>query len=256
MDAMAISNVSSLVSNGVGSGAAAVAQAENTQKSVVDELSRRSDSSSSTQLSALGRTKLSLEELQNSAQAAQGVGASSTQSEFRNAVQGIVQSLNALGTAVRQATPETTQSGQNAPTDPRSTQALDQVRNALQEDGGRALQQLGVAQDAQGTFSINQRRLEAAFEDNRQASLAALSDVAERVERAAAQGLDETTNPSVRNEAPRPQAASQPTPVEQEERTRAAQRESFREQLAAQLANTRNYAERNAVATYFSVATL
>ena len=80
-------------------------------------------------------------------------------------------------------------------------------------------------------------------------------DVADRVEEAADKQLsgappaDAKSNANVPPESP-------PEDVLNEDQSIVAQRESFRELLAAQLANAGGYVARNAVATYFSVAAL
>lgn len=255
---MAIASVSSLVSTGVGANAATgLAQAENAQKNPLAGFLQRNDASSKTQLSALGRTKLSLEDLQAAAQAAKNINNPPTLSDFKVAVQGVVQSLNALSSAARAS--ESAQSTRTSSvTDQRANQALNQVRNALQENGGsQSLQRLGISRNEEGGFALNQRQLEASFQQDRPGSLSALFDVADRVETAADRALNETATPPARqSEAETEPDPTEETEVEKEQRKREVQRESFRELLASQLANTRSYVARNAVATYFSVSAL
>lgn len=254
---MAISGVSSLVSSSVGASAVAAAQGENAQKNPLAGLLQRDDASAQTQLSFLGRTKLSLEDIQASAQAARNVNNPPTISDFKVAVQGVVQSLNALASVARQAAADTA-ARPSALTDNRPSQAFNQVRNALQDSDGnaaRSLQRLGVSQTPEGTFAVNQRQLEASFQEDRQGILSALFDVADRVDAAAERALTGAPPAREETETETPENTDRPTPDEEAE-TRAAQRESFRELLAAQLANAGGYVARNAVATYFSVAAL
>lgn len=248
---MAISSISSPVSSGVG---ASAAQADSTQKNPLATL-QRNDASATTQLSAFGRTKLSLDDIKASAQAIKNLGNPPTLSDLKVAVQGFVQSLNALTSTVKQAAADAAAKS-SAIADARPAQALTEIHKAVSGPGEgslAALQKLGISENA-GTFSINQRQLEKAFQENRPGSLSALFDVADRVESAADKRLSDAPPADAKSNANTPE--SPPEDARNEEQSKVTQRESFRELLAAQLANAGGYVARNAVATYFSVAAL
>jgi hypothetical protein len=252
---MAISNVSSIISGSVG---ASAAQADSSSQRNSLAALPRNDASATTQLSVLGKTKSSLEDIKTSAQAVQNLSESSTRSEVAAAVQGFVKSINTLASTVKQATADT--SSRSAVADARSTQALNEIRQAVAgaDEGSRSsLSSIGIT-EREGTFSINQRQLEQSLQQNRQSTLSELSDVAERVEQTA----DRQLSGAPPAQEPKAAAAPAPTPEEtssdeqNEEQTRAEQRESFRQLLAAQLANAGSSVARTAVTTYFSVSSL
>lgn len=249
---MAISSVSSLVSSGIG---ASPAQSESTQRNPVAQ-PQRNEVSSTTQLSAFGRTKSSLEDIKASAQAINNLSNPPTFSDLKVAVQGFVQSINALASTVKQAGLDASEKSA-AVVDTRPSQALNEINKAFSGQGGSslaALQKLGISEN-EGTFSINQRQLETAFQENRQGSLSALVEVADRVESAADRQLTGAPPVDQQNNATAP-AESQSDDARNEAQATAAQRDSFKELLAAQLANAGGYIARNAVITYFSVAAL
>lgn len=249
---MAISSVSSLVSSGIG---ASPAQSESTQRNPVAQ-PQRNEVSSTTQLSAFGRTKSSLEGIKASAQAINNLSNPPTFSDLKVAVQGFVQSINALASTVKQAALDASEKSA-ADVDTRPSQALTEINKAFTGEGGSslaALQKLGISEN-EGTFSINQRQLETSFQENRQDSLSELNKVADRVEDAADKQLTGAPPIERKSNAEAP-AASQSDDARNEEQARVAQRESSRELLTAQLANAGGFVARNAVLTYFSVAAL
>lgn len=244
---MAVSSVSSLVASGIG---ASAAQADSAQKNPL-ATRQRGDASSITELSAFGKTRLALDDIKASAQAIQNLGNPPTLSDVKEAVQDFVQSLNALAGTVKQSAADA-----SARADTRPAQALNEIRKAVSgpEEGSlAALQKLGISENA-GTFSLNQRQLEKTVQENRQDSLSELIDVAERVEEAADKQLAGVPIAEKNDAYVPPEDAAED--ARNEEQTRIAQRESFRELLAAQLANAGGYSARNAVTTYFSVAAL
>jgi len=212
------------------------------------------NASARTQLSDLGRTRLSLENVQEAAETARNLNNPPTLSAFRSAVQGIVQSFNALNQTVSEA---------NA-TDRQSAQALNEVRQAVKapnQDGEGDLQRLGITAQQDGTFAVNQRLLDASFQQNSQAAVAALDEVADRVEQATDRQLaGPASNPEPAQPRQLQQAAAErnneDANAQAQDQARANARESFRELLASQLANAGSYSARNAVTTYFSVSTL
>ena len=247
---MAISSVS-LNPNAIGAVAAQTQNSDAAQKGTQSALARDdANTSARTQFSDFGRTKLSLENVKDAAETARNINNPPALSEFKNAVQGVVKSLNALNETVRAA---------ETATDQRPLQALNEVRNALaasNEDGADTLQKLGISTQQDGTFAINQRQLERSFKEDSQGAQSALRDVSNRVEQAVDRQLSGTP-PAVQTKTTEaPPEGSNANDAQIEDRARAEQRESFRQLLASQLANAGSNTARNAVTTYFSVATL
>ena len=253
---MAVSSVS-LNQNVIGA-AATQAQADAGQRNQnpLQALPREDvNSSSRTQLSDFGRTKLALEDLRTSTETARNLNNPPALSEFRNAVQGVVQSLNALNQTVRTA--------DTSSADRRPQQALNEVRNTAEntttQDGVNALQRLGIATQQDGTFTVNQRQLDQSLQSNPSEAQSALNELSDRIGRVAEQQLNGTTAQSETDSTQQAQAVRQAIAneeVREQQRSQQDARESFRQLLAAQLANAGSFAARNAVTTYFNVSTL
>lgn len=248
---MAISSVS-LTSSVIGAGASQ-AQGDGAQQNPLAALQRKT-ASTNTQLSVFGRVKLTLDDIKAKAQALENLSSPPTLSDFKVAVQGFVQSLNALNKTVNEATAKSAA----IESDSRPAQALNEIRKAVAGSDGEglsSLQKIGISSQQDGTFSINRKQLEQSLRDDPGGTLSTLSDVADRVEKAADEQL--SGNGSVDNEASGLNGQSS----EQEETRSDAQaridsRKNFQQLLAAQLANAGGYVARNAVTTYFSVAAL
>lgn len=249
---MAVSSVSSLVASGIGANAA---QADSAQKNPRATLPQ-GDASSVTELSAAGKAKLALDDIKTSAQAIKNLDNPSTTSDLKAAVQGLVQSINALSSTVRQTAADASAKSSSV-ADARSAQALQEINEAVSGPDASslaALQKLGISK-TEGTLSINQRALETGLQENRQGSLSTLVEVADRVETAADRQLTGAPPVEQKSNAEAP-AESQSDDARNEAQATAEQRDSFKELLAAQLANAGSYIARNAVVTYFSVAAL
>lgn len=132
------------------------------------------------QLSAFGQVKSSLVDLQNKAQALKSFSKPPTLEDFKVVVQGFVQSFNSISNGVKELTSKQGALG----ADSRLDQGLNDVRKAVNGDNGNAftsLQKLGISQQENGAFSINQKQLGKSFQDNRSGVLSAASDIANRV---------------------------------------------------------------------------
>ena len=141
------------------------------------------EKSALTQLSAFGQVKSSLADLQNKAEALKSFSKPPTFSDFQVVVQGFVQSVNSLNKTVSALTSK--QGVLNA--DSRSGQALNSVNKAIDGANGgglSGLQKMGISQQANGTFSVNQKQLEKSFQDNRPGALSTICDLANRVTQA------------------------------------------------------------------------
>jgi hypothetical protein len=253
---VAVSSVS-LNQNVIGAAATqAQADAGQRNKNSLQALPREdANGSSRTQLSDFGRTKLALEDLQTSTETARNLNNPPALSEFRSAVQGVVQSLNALNQTVRAADTNST--------DRRPQQALNEVRNTAEntttEDGVSALQRLGIATQQDGTFTVNQRQLDQSFQADPSEAQSALNELSDRIDRAAEQQLNGATARSESDSTQQAQTVRQAIAdeeVREQQRSQQDTRENFRQLLSAQLANAGSFAARNAVTTYFNVSTL
>lgn len=214
------------------------------------------NSSSRTQLSDLGRTRLALDDLRSSTETARNLNNPPALSEFRNAVQGVVQSLNALNQTVHTAETNTS--------DRRSQQILSEVRNTAENtttaEGENALQRLGIATQQDGTFTINQRQLDQSFQADSDEAQSALDELSNNLNRVAEQQLNgAVAQPKPDDNEQQAQSLRQAIADEEareQQRSQQETRENFRALLAAQLANAGSFSARNAVTTYFNVSTL
>lgn len=221
---------------------------------------QRKVASASAQLSAFGKVKLSLDELQAKAQAVSKLSNPPTLSDFSVAVQGVVQSFNALSKTVSAAAAsrENNRAAAAAVVDQRPAQALKEVRRAVagpNDSSLDALQKIGISRQRDGTFDINQKQLEKSFLGNRDATLNTLNDVAARVvdvtqNQLSSNGLvgQRFNNVSAR--------VSELQDARDDVQARLDSQRNFQQLLTAQLANAGGFVARNAVVTYLSVASL
>lgn len=234
---MAVSSVSSLIASGIGANAA---QADSAQKNPRATLPQ-SDASSVTELSTAGKTRLALDDIKTSAQAIKNLDNPPTTSDLKAAVQSFVKSVNALSITIRQTATDTS-TNSSVIADARSAQALQEINEAVSGPDASslaALQQLGISK-TEGTLSINQRALETGLQKNPQGSLSTLVEVADRVETAADRQLTGAPPVEQKSKAEAP-AESQSDDARNEAQATAEQRDSFKELLAAQLANAGGY---------------
>ncbi|MBI5438092.1 MAG: flagellar filament capping protein FliD [Nitrosomonadales bacterium] len=144
---------------------------------------RRIETSTVTQLSSYGRIKSSLADLQDKARALKNISQPPTLSEFKVVVQAFVQSFNSINKTVSDLTSK--KGALN--TENRPSQALNDIRKAVGGSKGNALsslKELGISQQADGTFAIDQKQLEKSFKDNPKDALSAISGLASRVTQA------------------------------------------------------------------------
>jgi len=204
------------------------------------------------QLSAFGQVKASLADLQNKAQALKNFSKPPTFTDFQLVVQGFVQSFNSLNKNVSTLTSK--QGALNA--DSHSGQALNNVRQAVagaNQNTFSSLQKMGISQQANGTFSINQNQLAKSFQDNRSGSLSTVFSLANRVTQAtdkyiSANGLigKQVDNLSARvNDLENMRNKSQ---------NYLDTQKIIQQFTKAQAPNTNDFVVRKAVATYASVA--
>lgn len=207
-------------------------------------LDQRKASSAIAKLSPFGVVRFSLDELQAKAQALKDLSRPPNLGDFKVAVEGVVGSLNSL----RQAAAA-------AGSDNRARQTLGNVDQAIAGKdgaGASALLKSGVERQKDGTFAVNQQRLDKAFENDRANTLAAFSGLASRLEKV----NDKPLSSSGVSDQNRNNLSHRPSVVESDRndvQARAVAQTASRQALAAQQASASSFAARNAVATYFSV---
>lgn len=206
---------------------------------------RRIEIGSVVQLSSFGQVRSSIADIQNKARALLTVNQSPNLSDFKGIVQAFVQSLN----SIRKAVSNLALSG-----DSWSGETLDGISKALDGSNGgtfSALKELGISQQDNGTFSVDQKQLEKAFQENPQGALSVVSDIADRVTKATDKQLSsigiggkKTNNLSAR--------ISESGNIRNTARSYPDAQKSSQQSLAVLLPG--GYAARNAMATYASVA--
>lgn len=204
------------------------------------------------QLSTLGRVQSSLADLQAKAQALKNFSNPPTFEDFKTLVQGFVQSVSNLNKMVN----EVKQSALNG--ESRLGQALKEIQKAATGTSNTstgALQKFGIDRQKDGTFSINQKTLEKSFQADRSAMLNTFSGVADRVGKA----IDKQLSSSGFIGQKAQDLSARRNEVENSRLTiqdRLDTQKVGQQRLAAQLSNAGGYAARNAVTTYFNVASL
>ena len=144
---------------------------------------RRIETSSVVQLSSFGQVKSSLADIQNKARALLTVSKSPNLADFKVVVQAFVQSLNSIRKTVSDLTSE--KGALNG--DSRPSQALSDINKAVDGPNGSAisaLKDLGISQQGNGAYSVDQKQLEKAFQDNPQNASSVIADLASRVTQA------------------------------------------------------------------------
>jgi hypothetical protein len=206
-------------------------------------LDQRKGSSAIAKLSPFGVVRFSLDDLQARAQALKDFSRPPNLGDFKVAVEGVVGSLNSLRQAAAAAS-----------SDNRARQTLGNVDQAIAGKdgaGASALLKSGVERQKDGSFAVNQQRLDKAFENDRANTLAAFSGLASRLEKV----NDKPLSSSGISDQNRNNLSHRPSAVESDhnDAQRAVAQTASRQALAAQQASASSFAARNAVATYFSV---
>lgn len=239
--------ISSIVSSSIGAIDAYTAQSHGSDSQAAST-QQSQQSSSITKLSAAGVLKSSLEDVQVKAQVLKNVSNSSSDlQEFKGAVQGVVGSINTFRQSIAAAE-----------VDQNTRPAFSNVERAVFGDNNQtasALQKSGLDRQDNGTLTIDQNKLDNTLQNNRQGTLDAFSQLAARVENAAARqtqvqgssNSNQTINNSTENQTP-------PSDRTSDEARLNAQK--LAQQLASQQALASGYTAHNAVASYFTVNSL
>lgn len=212
------------------------------------------DAAAQAKLSASGRAKSSLEEVQTKANALQNLDNVSSRGDFTNRVQDFVQSVNRLANVV---TESQTNSNAASEAEKAAARALEEIRNAFSNGNreGASVSERGVESRTGESLSLNAQSLDNALNRDPQGTVAAYTQLAERAGNAAGRELATSTaavQPKPEDTANRPAGNAQGT----QSQARFDEQKVSQMRLAAQLASADGYSNRNAVATYFSVAAL
>ncbi len=202
-------------------------------------------------LSASGRAKSSLEEVQAKANALQNVETLSSRSDFTNRVQDFVQSVNRLANVVTES-----QSNGKAMSEAEqaAARALEEIRSASSSTTDASLRDRGLENRTGESLSLNAQSLDNALNRDPQGTVAAFAALASQAGDAAGRQLATTNVQPAKPEATtNPPAENVP---QRDSQARLDQQKASQMRLAAQLASAGGYSERNAVATYFSVAAM
>jgi len=207
------------------------------------------------QFSSLGRVTSSLADLQVKAQVLKNFSQSPTLNDYKGVVQAFVQSFNNLNQVASEAAAK--KSGASS-TDLLASQSVNEVRKAIAGSGDGltgSLQKIGIVQQQDGTLAINQKTLDQAFQNDQKGLLGTLSSVADRVGKTIDKQLSSsgTIGRKVQDLSAQSNHLENSRSVSQAELDR---HQSVQQGLATQLANVGGYGARNAVTTYFKVASL
>ena len=230
------------------------AQAGGAQGNLLAVLQQKT-ASVQTQLSVSGRVRYSLADLQAKAQALKDFSKSPTLQDFKTVIQSFVQSYNNLSKALAEFSSQK-QTATSSDSGPR--QALNDVRNAVSgSDNGSStsVQKLGIQSQGDGSLSANMKALEQAFQNNRTESLSTLAGVADRVSTAIDKHLPINDN-NGKNIQDLSAGVEESKTKSNNTQVRLDTQKNFQQRLAAQLAGAGGYVARNAVVTYFNVASL
>ncbi|HEY7987274.1 MAG TPA: hypothetical protein VIE17_10205 [Methylophilaceae bacterium] len=262
---MAVSNVAILSNDSVEPTTAIVRQSGVTQNAA--NTATLGSPSSITFISASGQSRLSLESFQALATAVQTLNVPPTVSDFEIVVLGVVSGLSGLRLSLANAAVSNANYREQQKAD-KALQAIDQAS----KESVAALQKIGIDRQGDGSYTIDQKQLTKAYNEDPNATYATLTGFAAQASQAAS-STDENkaqavaaSNADVANRALQvAQVASQAAvqavqPVQQAATqnfaTGASFGNSFQPQLATQLAGATSFAARTAVTTYIAVSSL
>ena len=245
---MAVSSISSsIVSAGAYEGQASQVLPADAQNSNPLTALQQKQAAVQAQFSSLGRGISSLADLQAKAQALKNFSASPTLNDYKGVVQAFIQSFNNLSKLTDEAA---TKKQSPSSTDLLVSQSVNDVRKAISgpsDSSTSSLQALGIVQQQGGTFAINQNMLDQGFSNDQKGALGTLSDVADRVGKMIDKQLSSSGIIGGKLQNLSVQGGS----------LDAVQAQLGHQQgVATTLSNASGYGARNAVTTYFDVASL
>jgi hypothetical protein len=175
---MAITSVTLLNSNGVDA-----ALAKLREGSLQDFLAAQPQTSSSsvTRISVSGKALVSLDSLQAFAEAAKNANVPPTVSDFKVLVNGVVNGINALRQSVANAANSDNSLANSLQ---KRLDAIDQIASKSRESAA-ALSKIGLGQQDNGSFTVNQKQLLKSFNEDKEGAFAAFTNFAGKVSGAA-----------------------------------------------------------------------
>lgn len=252
---MAVSSISQLVSSlGARDNQAQSGDAQNTPLTT----QQIQQAASQTQLSASGKVRLSLEDLQSKAQALKDFSRKPTVNDFKALAQGFVQSVNNLRKTVDDATSAAANKQKPSNADVRALNAKSEVSKALVGPGDAsltALGKLGIDRQKDGSFSINSKNLDNALNNDRAGTLNAFAALADRVGNTIDKQLP--SNGSNGNKVQNLNSRTNESDYSGTQSRQQFENQRVSEQrFASQQISAGGYVARKAVTTYFSVASM
>ncbi|MCE9633719.1 MAG: hypothetical protein K8Q92_06000 [Methylophilales bacterium] len=256
------SNVTLLNSDGV-SAAGAIAR-QGTAQEIIAAAQKEAASPTSSNFSSVslisssGKSRLTLESLQAQAGALQNANVPPTLSDFKVAVQGVVSSLNALGTTLANSLAEF---GSGRSFVARAKEFVDSIVPA---------KKIGIESQGNGGFAINQKQLIKAFNEDGKGAFAALQEFAAMFVQARdvppAEKPKQTDDTEKSKEAMRrADAAARNREADRVQQNQAQQnqvpqadvpKQDFQAQLGVQLDSASGFTAQTAVTSYLTVAAL
>ena len=261
---MAISSVAVLNGDGVDANAAAVRQstAKDYLAAVANDDNSTSvaasfKSSSISFISQSGQARLSIDSFQALASAIQNLNVPPTVGDFKVAVQGVVSGLNGLRLSLANAAV----ANANFREQQRAEKALEAVDRATSaskaNDFVSSLQKIGVDRQSDGGFTVNQKQLSKAFNEDKQGAFSTLTDFASQVSKAAETPSSEDGKKI--KDAKRNRQADQANAQSSQDTTQSTQQQGINQPVDGnsfqqQLAGASSFAARSAVTSYLTVA--
>ncbi|HEX5337349.1 MAG TPA: hypothetical protein VFW53_02820 [Gallionella sp.] len=177
---MMISSISYLPSSAVDTTQAPSAVAQQSSTATQQNTQANSTASAIVKLSSTGQAAASLTDLRDKATALKSLSAPPTALDFKVIVQSFVQSFNSVAASVKDwAAKQRTASAEN--NSPYSLKNINKDTNNAAANSLASLQQYGISQQANGTYSVNQKQLDKSYQDNRSGTLNAVSNAFNRV---------------------------------------------------------------------------
>jgi len=213
-------------------------------------------------ISVSGLVRSGLEQLRENADALGNFTGTSALSDFRDAAQALVDSVNNLRRNVSDTAGKVA-AGQEARNDAqradqtRAFQVQTELRKAEQNAAQalRDLRDFGVERLESGNLALNATRLQNRFDADPGGTVAAFTEVANRVSQALDQQVSAIgTARTTSNVAVAPPAVSASLSDESRAQARLEAQKNDQQRLASQMAGAGSYAARTAVATYLRIS--
>lgn len=191
--ASSISGVGSPQAGAVGSRSTQVAPSAPTPeaKALKRATSRTDEKLESTkvELSAFGQIKAALSELQTASKTVAEPTKTATVDDAKKAVENFVSAFNKANTAIKNATSSGKETGALA-NDARARSAGNDLRRAVSEGNSASeLKKAGIAQNKDGSLSLDAKALEKSLKESPEQTVAAVAELSRKVEKTATREL-------------------------------------------------------------------